>query len=105
VIIGSLRHRITLEQYTATRDPVSGAEIESWATYLADVPASVVSVSGKEYLSASAEQAGIQARVTVRYDSGITSKMRLVWDGKTYQIKDVFPDPTARNYLVLMITP
>ena len=105
MIIGTLRHRITIEQYSATRDPVSGAEIESWSTYLADVPASVVSVSGKEYLSASAEQAGIQARVTVRYDSGITAKMRIVWDGKTYQIKDIFPDPSARAYLVLMITP
>ena len=105
MIIGKMRHRITIQSITPTRDPVSGAVIETWGTYLADVPAMVVPVSGKEYLSASAEQSGIQAKITIRYDSGVTSAMRIQWDSKTYQIKDIFPDETARGYLVLMVTP
>lgn len=105
MIIGKMRHRITIQSLTATRDAVTGEQLETWATYLADVPAMVVSVSGKEYLSASAEQAGITARVTVRWDSGITAAMRIVWDGRTYVIKDIFPDETARGYLVLMVQP
>lgn len=105
MIIGSMRHRITLEQLTATRDPVSGEQLEAWATYLANVPAAVLPLSGKEYLSASAEQAGITSKVIIRYDSGVNSKMRMVFDGVTYTIKEIFPDPTARQYLTLMIQP
>lgn len=105
MIIGKMRHRITIQSLTATRDPDTGEQLETWGTYLADVPAMVVPVSGKEYLSANAEQAGIQAKVTIRYDAGVTSAMRVVWDGKTYQIKDIFPDETARGYLTLMVMP
>lgn len=105
MIIGSLRHRITIENFTATRDGVSGESIEAWVTYLADVPAAVLPLSGKEYLSAGAEQGGIQAKVLVRYESGINSKMRIVFDGVTYQINDIFPDVTARQYLTLMVSP
>ena len=103
--IGDFRHDITIEQYTATRDPVSGAEIESWVTYLSGVPAIVAPVSGKEYLSAGAEQAGITAKIIIRYDSGVTSKMRIVFDGRTYVIVDIMPDATAREYLVMMVKP
>ncbi len=105
MIIGKLRHRITIESLTPTQDQVTGEQLESWGTYLADVPAMVVPISGKEYLSASAEQAGITAGVTVRYDSGITSAMRIVFDGRTYKIRDAFPDETARGYIVLMVAP
>ena len=105
MIIGKMRHRITLQTATATRDPDTGEQLNSWGTYLADVPAMVVPVSGKEFLSANAEQAGIEARITIRHDSGVTAAMRVVWDGKTYQIKAVMPDETARDYLVLMVMP
>ena len=105
MIIGKLRHRITIQSLSATQDATTGEQLETWATYLADVPAMVVPISGKEYLSASAEQAGITARVTVRYDSGITSAMRIVFDGRTYKIRDQFPDETARGYIVLMVSP
>lgn len=105
MIIGSLRQRITIESFTTTRDPVSGSEIESWSTYLADVPAAFLPLSGKEYLSASAEQAGITSKVIIRYDSGVNSKMRIVFDGVTYEIKEIFPDATARQYLIMMVQP
>lgn len=103
--IGDFRHDITIEQTTETRDPVSGAVINTWSTYLSGVPAIVSPVSGKEYLSASAEQAGITAKIIIRYDSGVTSKMRIVFDGRTYTIVDMMPDASAREYLLMMVKP
>jgi SPP1 family predicted phage head-tail adaptor len=103
--IGDFRHDITIESFTVTRDPVSGEQIETWATYLANVPAIISPVTGKEYLSAGAEQAGITAKIIIRYDAGVTSKMRIVADSKTYTIVDLMPDPTLREYIVMMVKP
>lgn len=100
-----MRHRITIQSLTASRDPDTGEQLETWGTYLADVPAMVVPVSGKEYLSANAEQAGIQAKVTIRYGASVSTAMRIQWDGRTYAIKDIFPDETGRGYLTLMVMP
>jgi len=105
VKIGDFRHDIDIESFTVTRDGVSGAQIETWATYLSGVPAIVSPVTGKEYLSAGAEQAGITAKIIIRYDSGVTSKMRIVFDSVTYTIVDIMPDPTAREYIVMMVKP
>lgn len=97
-----LRHRITIEAHTITRDEWGGA-IETWTPLHSNVPAEVVPLSGREFVAASAEQAGVTARITVRYLSDITEAMRIVFDGATYNIRAILPDPTARRHLTIMV--
>ena len=95
-----LRHRVTIEQLATTRDEFGGV-VESWGT-VAIVPAEVWPLSGREFVAAQAEQAGVTTRITIRYQAGIEPAMRVTHDGKTYNIRAVLPDPTLRRHLTLM---
>ena len=95
-----LRHRITIERLSTTRDEFGGA-VEAWET-VAIVPAEVWPLSGREFVAAQAEQAGVTTRITIRYQAGIEPAMRITHDGRTYNIKAVLPDPTLRRHITLM---
>lgn len=95
-----LRHRVTIEQRTQTRDEFGGV-VESWET-VAIVPAEVWPLSGREFVAAQAEQAGVTTRITIRYQAGIEPAMRITHDGRTYNIKAVLPDSTLRRHITLM---
>ena len=95
-----LRHRVTIEQKTTGAD-AWGQPLETWET-VAIVPAEVWPLSGREYIAAQAEQAGVTTKITIRYQAGIEPAMRITHDGRTYNIKAVLPDPTARRHLTLM---
>ena len=95
-----LRHRITIERKTAGAD-AWGQPVETWET-VSIVPAEVWPLSGREYIAAQAEQAGVTTKITIRYQAGIEPAMRITHDGKTYNIRAVLPDPTARRHLTLM---
>lgn len=95
-----LRHRITIERKAAGAD-AWGQPVETWET-VAIVPAEVWPLSGREYIAAQAEQAGITTKITIRYQAGIEPAMRITHDGKAYNIRAVLPDPTLRRHLTLM---
>ena len=95
-----LRHRITIEQKTAGAD-AWGQPVETWET-VAIVPAEVWPLSGREFVAAQAEQAGVTTRITIRYQAGIEPAMRITHGRKTYNIKAVLPDPTLRRHITLM---
>ena len=95
-----LRHRITIERKTAGAD-AWGQPVETWET-VAIAPAEVWPLSGREYIAAQAEQAGVTTKITIRYQAGIEPAMRITHDGRTYNIRAVLPDPTARRHLTLM---
>lgn len=95
-----LRHRVTIERKTTGED-AWGQPVETWET-VAIAPAEVWPLSGREYIAAQAEQAGVTTRITIRYQAGIEPAMRITHDGKTYNIRAVLPDPTARRHLTLM---
>ena len=98
-----LRHRVTIEKVTETRD-ADGGVVTAWAALHSAVPAEIVPVSGREFVAAQAAQAGITARMTIRYMAGITPKMRVVHGADIYNIEAVLPDPTLRRHLTLMVS-
>ena len=95
-----LRHRITIERKTTGAD-AWGQPVEAWET-AAVVPAEVWPLSGREFVAAQATQAGVTTKITIRYQAGIDPEMRVLHDGKTYNIRAVLPDPTARRHITLM---
>lgn len=95
-----LRHRVTIEQRTQTRDEWGGV-VESWET-VTIVPAEVYPLSGREFVAAQATQSGVTTKITIRYQAGIEPAMRVTHDGSIYNIRAVLPDPTLRRHLTLM---
>lgn len=82
---GSLDRRITIEAPTITTNDV-GAEVVTWATWAADVPAQVRTESSRDRILAGRITEEMAYLVTIRYRDGITPKMRLQYDGKTLTI-------------------
>ena len=100
---GDLRNRITLQQREETRGP-DGEVITGWVDFAANVPASVIPLSGREIVAAGELQGEVQARVKIRWQDGVLDTMRMLFDGKVYAIMAVLPDPTARRHLTLMVS-
>lgn len=99
----NLRHRITLQEQTPIQDTTTGAVVLSWTDWLVDEPAEVVPLSGREFLQAQTTQVQVDARMTIRWRTGVLPTMRAQFDGATYQITAVLPDPSARRWLTLMV--
>lgn len=96
-----LRHRIIIEALTVIRDEIGGVQ-EVWTPVHASVPADIVPLSGREFVAAQSTQSQVTTRITIRYQPGILSAMRLVHGTDIYNIEAVLPDPTLRRHLTLM---
>ncbi len=82
--IGKLRHRVTIEQVSESQD-ADGSVIEIWSAY-AVVQASIEPMSGREYFAAQSTQADVTHRISLRYLSGVTPKMRVNYSSRIFDI-------------------
>lgn len=96
-----LRHRITIQRRTSVQSPTTGAMEYTWNN-VADVYASVVSSSVRDFIAAQAENVKVTARITIRYLEDIQEKDRILFRGKIYSIEGILPDPdSGLEYLTL----
>lgn len=89
--IGRMRHPVKIQEKSRVQDPVTGEITNGWAD-LATVWASIDSVDGKEFISASAEQAKTTHKIGMYYRDDLTPTMRLESAGITYEIKALLPN-------------
>lgn len=83
---GRMRHKITIQKWADDSPPVNsaGEPAGSWTTY-ARPWAEMIEESGRESLQ-SGFQGFSSAVFRIWYDSGVTYKMRISYDSKTYEI-------------------
>ncbi len=90
--IGKLKHRITIQNMQfVSQDPVTGEEKYDWVT-VAQTWAQIQGISGREFLAASAEQAGTTWRIIMRYIPGLKSSYRILLDDQIFNISAILPD-------------
>lgn len=94
-----LNHRVTLLRPVETQD-ATGAPVGGF-TPLPEVWADVRFVSGQEVIKSGAPVSSVKASVCIRARSDITTSMRLVFKGETYDIKAA-PPSTDRKYMTLV---
>lgn len=99
---GPLRHQIVIEQTTETRD-TSGGVIDTWSTF-ATVWASVSPLIGREYMAAKQVSADVTHKIRMRYLSGVTPKMRVSWDSRTFDIGSILNVDERDIEMVIMAT-
>lgn len=92
-----LRHRIDIQQVAEEQDPETGAVGNVWVSLYTNVPAEVLTGVGKEFVQSASLQAQYSARINLRWFPGLHTKMRIVWDGNTYDIVSIETDATARQ--------
>ena len=85
---GLLRHRVTIQEKGTVERNSYGEEVITWAE-VDTVWGSVEPLLGKEFLAAKREGAEVTTRIRIRYRSGITPTMRVVWGSHTYDIESV----------------
>jgi SPP1 family predicted phage head-tail adaptor len=98
---GKRRHLITIQQRSVTRDPSYGSEIVAW-TNVATEWAQFDPVRGHEYFSAKQERAESVVRFRTRYRADIAAEMRIVFNGKNYDIDDVMDIGGRRKELEII---
>ena len=78
---------ITIEEFTSVQDAF-GQETETW-TEFATVWAEKVDIKARERFAAAQDIAEETTRFRLRYLLGVSPKMRIVDDGKTYDIEGI----------------
>ena len=98
---GELRHRITLQQLTSTRDAYGGVS-EAWADHKS-VWASFDALTGKEGYTDPAPVGVGNFRIRIRYIAGVdTLTWRVVRGDEIYNIAAVMPDNRQRSLVLLV---
>ena len=82
----AMDRRIAIQQYSVTRSG-SGHETKTWTT-LATVWAEVRQKSGREYFGANQVVDEVDTLFIIRYRSDVTPKMRIVYNGRNYNIRE-----------------
>lgn len=93
-----LNKRITLQAPAAGQD-AWGEPLTGW-TDVAKVWASIIDISGREYIAAAAVQHTVQTKITIRYRAGMLASMRAVHGADVYTIEAVLGQD--RKSLLLM---
>ncbi len=97
---GRLRHRVTIQSRSATMD-AAGGQPDTW-TDVATVWAGVEPLSGREYLAASANNAEVTHKVTMRHRDGVTAAQRLAFGIRRFDILAVMDRDERGVELTLM---
>ncbi|AUX87808.1 head-tail adaptor protein [Acinetobacter sp. ACNIH2] len=96
---GELCHRVTIQNKTSTYDE-NNYETEMWAEFK-KLWAKVEFLSVKDSINAKAAGSQTTARLKLRKRSDITTEMRVLWGGYTFQIVSP-PKPDNVNGKIYM---
>lgn len=99
---GTLRHRITIQSVTETPRDAAGGVADTWGTY-ATAWASVEPLRGREFVEAAKVTAEVTHKITLRHRSGVTAKMRVSWDNRTFDILAPMNTNELDRELVLLV--
>jgi len=88
--IGSLRDRITIQNYTTTYNALN-EPVKAWTDFVI-VWAEVMINQGREFWGAKKFNAELSGIIKIRYNHDITELMRIIYEDETYQITAVIQD-------------
>ena len=98
---GQLRHKVIIQENTPSRDGY-GAEVESWSDF-ATIWAAIEPIRGREFWESQQINAEVTARITIRYLSVVTPKMRVKYGTRIFGIISVINPEERNRELQLMV--
>jgi SPP1 family predicted phage head-tail adaptor len=91
---GRLRHQVILYKPVDTQNTYGEPEVR-WQK-VADLWARIEPLQGREYFAAKQAVSEIEARVTIRYRSDVTARMKITHGANDYLIETII-NPGERN--------
>ena len=98
------RHRIHIQEPVDSQNPTTGTITRTWPTFLLDsgqpmdcVPAEVLTGPGREMHAAGTKLAETTARIKSRWFPGLRQDMRILWQGRVFDIVSIETDVTDRR--------
>ena len=99
--IGNLRKRVTFQAETPTTDNVGGYTL-AW-TNVMTVWAEIKPSSGNKYFVAGHLEGHITHHVTMRYQTGITTDMRMTYNNRAFNIRAILNTDESNRWLELLV--
>lgn len=97
---GNFNNLITIETPTESNRTKSNNVTTSWSTY-AQPYARVTPIGGRERREADRPMADVSHEIECRYVSGVTTKMRVNWDSRIFNIlSTINPDERKINLIL-----
>lgn len=100
VDLGKLTHRVVFQQRQSAPDAFGQGDItwvDAFTTW-----AEVLPLRGREFFAAAQVQQEHSIKVRIRYRPGVTETMRLVWQGRAYDITGAIQLQGGREWLEIM---
>ena len=91
---GKLRHRVMLQEPIKAQNDVGEQEIV-WRD-IKEVPAEVLELRGREYLSAREAHSELTTKIRIRHRTDVTVEWRVTHGTRAYNVEHVV-DPTGRR--------
>ncbi|SKC62472.1 phage head closure protein [Maledivibacter halophilus] len=82
---GKLSYRITIQEKQFVEDKKTGIESKKWAA-ISRPWAKVQDIGGNEFFSSAKENNKIKTKFQIRYRKGLREDMRVIFNGKEYDI-------------------
>lgn len=95
-----LKHRITIQSKSTSQDEL-GQPLNTWVD-VASPRASIIHKNGLQALKADAETSITEASIRIRYRTGLTAGMRVLYGAVIYDIQAVLPDLEGRRWVDLV---
>jgi SPP1 family predicted phage head-tail adaptor len=96
---GELDRKVTVQQDTGTPDEFGQIQ-PNWTNLYTDIPCSVDFMKGGEVWESTQDVGNLTTDFKMRYYSGITPAMRLVFEGENYDIKRVIEVTRRKGYVI-----
>lgn len=90
-MIGKLRHQITIQTPTRVANETGGFT-QTWAAFASNLWAEIKPASARERMFADKLQHLVTHKIRIRYYASITSKMRVSFGSRTFQIHGILND-------------
>lgn len=97
---GLFRHKLTIETPTEIVDSY-GQAVKSWSTYSTPF-GSVEPLQGREYFASNQFDSEVTVRIRLRHDPGITTRMRVSFDSRLYNIQSIITPAERGREMQLM---
>lgn len=98
---GELRERVSIERATTTADGYGGQSVTWAAVYPSGIWAKVESVRGREDERQGRLSTVETYLITVRFGISVTTLDRVVWRGKTFNVRAAADREGTREWTVL----
>lgn len=95
----AMRHRIAIQEESRTENGAGGF-VHTWAT-VKSAWASIDPVSGWEKFQAAQMETDITHKIVIRYQSGITTKNRILFGARTFNVVEVLNVEERNAYLYI----